>query len=161
MRSIQIINWLLFCTVSPRKEVRPEITWCYLLFLLFIYYLFIFNELSYGPSKVYHIRVLILNVELDPFLLKSVVLQDSLTTVVEICAAGIVPIQVLLAFALWHWLVYLYCACKQKCILVKHFRHCLNHLLPQRTTELELGKNYFLHRWGHRSGIKTNGKSLL
>lgn len=83
-------------------EVRAGITRCHLLFPLFIYYLFSFNDLSYGPSKIDEMRVLILNIELDPFLLRSVVLQDSLTNAAEMCTAGILPIQVLLAFALWH-----------------------------------------------------------
>lgn len=54
-----------------------------------MHYWFIFNELSHGPSKVDQMKVLNLNVELDPILLKSVVLQDFLTTVVEMCTAGI------------------------------------------------------------------------
>lgn len=71
-------------------------------FVPFIYYVSIFNELSYEPSKVDQMKALILNVELDPFLLSSVVLQDSFTTGAEMCTAGIFPIQVLLAFALWY-----------------------------------------------------------
>lgn len=58
-------------------------------FVPFVYYGFIFNESSYGPSKVDQMKVLNLNVEVDPILLKSVVLQDLLTTVVEMCTAGI------------------------------------------------------------------------
>lgn len=89
---------ILYCVSYKGSKATDNMM---LPFVPFIYLLFIFfNELSYGPSKVDQMRVLILDVELDPFLLRAVALQDSLITAVEMCTAGILPIQVLPSFAL-------------------------------------------------------------